>query len=264
MLGWFNSKQYPEFKWDRIVWIPLVWVGQCFMNSNVTWVVISQIILYPSNNIWSIPGEEGRQEFSRLLQVLGEQGWLAMVASCSQTCDRLSVHPNLSLMWCCWNLVSKVCIFFANHWVSTCFKWPMNHRVLRCVSMSSPAPLRTGMLLDLPGPYDPCVQTMSPLIHSNVDANLLCKICRGCQSKVYQDRHSTHLCDSRLWEGWFGILPSFPRSKMWDLGAWKIWGSTRTCLGEFQSVVRSKQKIYDHPGIQQKRTENNLAARSMS
>ena len=111
MLGWFNSKQYPEFKWDRIVWIPLVWVGQCFMNSNVTWVVISQIILYPSNNIWSIPGEEGRQEFSRLLQVLGEQGWLAMVASCSQTCDRLSVHPNLSLMWCCWNLVSKVCIF---------------------------------------------------------------------------------------------------------------------------------------------------------
>lgn len=153
---------------------------------------------------------------------------------------------------------------FANHWVSKCFKWPMNHRVLRCVSMSSPAPLRTGMLLDLPGPYDPCVQTMSPLIHSNVDANLLCKICRGCQSKVYQDRHSTHLRDSRLWEGWFGILPSFPRNKMWDLGAWKIWGSTRTCLGEFQSVVRSKQKIYDHPGIQQKRTENNLAARSMS
>lgn len=45
--------------------------------------------------------------------------------------------------------------------------------------MSAPAPLRIGMLLDLPGPYDPCVQTMSLLIHSNVGANPLCTICRG-------------------------------------------------------------------------------------
>ena len=155
-----------------------------------------------------MPGEEGRQDFSCILQVPGEQGWLAMVASCSQTGDRLSVHQDLPLMWWCWNLDPKFAMFFANHWVSN-DKWTIagwwfgtfvfshifgihrnwyifqrgwNHqpdRVLRCDSMSAPAPLRTGMLLGLPGPYDPCVQTMSPLIHSNVGGNLLCKIYRG-------------------------------------------------------------------------------------
>ena len=132
---------------------------------------------YHSKNICSKPGEERRQFFSHLLQVLGEQGGLAMVASCPQTSDRVSVYPNLSPMWCCGNLVSKVCFFLP----TLGFKWHMNHRVLRRVSMSAPAPLRIGMLLDLPGPYDPCVQTMSLLIHSNVGANPLCTICRGVQ-----------------------------------------------------------------------------------
>ena len=50
----------------------------------------------------------------------------------------------------------------------------------------------------------------------------------------------------------------------------EIWGPGRyedqleRAWVSFKAWCVANKKIYDHPGIQQKRTENNLAARSMS